>query len=233
MLTCRSFAEVLASTNGKAETVVSDDKDLSRTCDNQNDLAVEGRSESNGDVRSSAKETESNIIDDVLSPRRGRVSKRVQSQAITSEKQNERRAKRSSAEYCLLAGVLSCTSKNPIYRNMLETDPPREKLPTGCIPHLQGLVQAQTGDRESSTTAPLKQQNEFSATSSLITFIQSVCKVNSGPADALEKFLVHVSLNVSDVFGSENADTMSSCVIDCKYLPVLFACRIWNELFVH
>jgi hypothetical protein len=50
----------------------------------------------------------------------------------------------------------------------------------------------------------------------LRAFIEHISKVNSGPVDVLDRFLVHVSLHASDVFGSENADAMTSCVIDCK-----------------
>jgi hypothetical protein len=147
------------------------------------------------------------------------VSKRVQSQAIASEKQNERRAKRSSAEYCLLAGVLSSTSQNPIYRKLLKRDLSWEELPImkKGTRQMQAISPAQTDDiPQCSTAAPLQYQIESSATSSLSTFIQHMSRANSGPIDALEQFLLHISLYSSDVFGSENADAMSSCVIDCK-----------------
>lgn len=220
MLTCRSIAEVLETTEAKAKKVslsscISVDKDLMHTLDNQ--LVMVG-DDSKGGIDSSTKGREENAMEDITSPRRGRVSKRVQSQAITSEKQSERRAKRSSAEYCLLAGVLSSTSQNPSFRNLLKTGLRWENLLMGrCIPQLQAFLPAQTGDGpQSSATLSLKEKNEFSSPSSLSTFIQHVCGVNSGPMDALERFLVHVSLHVSDVFGSENSDTLSSCVMGCK-----------------
>lgn len=223
--TCSSIAEVLTSTKAKSETPVTTipssspdnvDKDLSQALDSQQDTAMIASGASDN---TSPKESESNAIDDITSPRRGRVSKRVQSQAITSEKQNERRAKRSSAEYCLLAGVLSSTSQNPIYKKLLEVDLSWDKLPimkTGAQ-QSQALLPPQTADRpQCDSTAPLHYQKEFSATSSLITFIHNMSRANSGPIDALEQFLVHVSLHILDVFGSENDDTISSCVIECE-----------------
>lgn len=192
------------------------DKDLPRTLDSQQDTAMIGSDASNN---SSAKESEPNTIDDITSPRRGRVSKRVQSQAITSEKQNERRAKRSSAEYCLLAGVLSSTSQNPIYQKLISVDISWDKLPIMKreTRQSQALLPAQTVDRpQCDTTATLHHQSESSATTSLSTFIQNMSRANSGPIDALEQFLVHVSLHTFDVFGSENADAISSCVIECE-----------------
>jgi hypothetical protein len=229
-LICRSIAEVLTSTKAKSETPkkltssssVGCYKDVARNLDSKEDTALVGSDASNNcEANSSAKESEPNAIDDITSPRRGRVSKRVQSQAITSEKQNERRAKRSSAEYCLLAGVLSSTSQNPIYRNLIKGDLSWEKLPimkTGTRQR-QACSPAQTQDRQHSLAAiPLKHRNESSAPSSLSTFIENMNRVNSGPVDVLERFLVHVSLHVSDVFGIENADAMTSCVIDCKLL---------------
>jgi len=54
-------------------------------------------------------------------------------------------------------------------------------------------------------------------------------RANSGPIDALEQFLVHISLHSSDVFGSENADAMSSCVIDC-FDAIADASESYSEL---
>ncbi len=226
ILTCSSIAEVVTSTKTKTElstipssSHVNADKNLSRTLDSQQDTAMGSDTSNSCEVNSSAKESEPNATDDITSPRRGRVSKRVQSQAITSEKQNERRAKRSSAEYCLLAGVLSSTSQNPIYQKLIEVDLSWDKLPIVKreTRQIQALLPAQTVDiPQCSTTAPSHHQNEFSATSSLSTFIQNMSRTNSGPIDALEQFVVHVSMHTLDVFGSENADAISSCVIECE-----------------
>lgn len=229
MLTCSSVAQVLTSTKTKMQepktlssssSDVNDDKDLSQTLHSQKDTAIVGSDAShNCEANSSGKESEPNAVDGITSPRRGRVSKRVQSQAMTSEKQTERRAKRSSAEYCLLAGVLSSTAQNPIYRKLLEAEIAWDKLPTmkRATLQIQAMPQAQTvGIPQCSTATPVQDQNEFSASSSLTTFIQKMSRANSGPIDALDKFLVHLSLHTKDIFGCENTDEMSSCVIECK-----------------
>ena len=195
---------------------VSDDKDQSQTPDSQKDNY--GDASNNSEANSSGKDGEPNTVDGVASPRRGRVSKRVQSQAITSEKQTERRAKRSSAEYCLLAGVLSSTAQNPIYRKLIEKDiawdklpPKRDTLQMQAMPLVQSVDTPQCASIES-----VQHLDDFIASSSLSTFIQSMSRANSGPIDALDKFLVHLSLHTRDIFGCENTDDLSACVIECK-----------------
>lgn len=208
---------MLTSKKDKTDTVppvstVNEQKDMSRASKNQDELVSVEQNESN---KKDSSESEKNATDDMLSPRRGRVSKRVQSQTITSEKQSERRAKRSSAEYNLLAGLLSTTSQNPIYRNML-ADLCWDKL--SSFTPSQVFSPAKSGTRVK-VSAQLNHHTECnSSPSSLSTFISSMCRTSSGPADALEQFLVHVSLHVTDVFASESPDLVSSCVIDCKYL---------------
>lgn len=191
---------------------------MSRASNNQDELVSVEQNESN--KKDDSPESEKNATDDILSPRRGRVSKRVQSQTITSEKQNERRAKRSSAEYNLLAGLLSTTSQNPIYRNML-SDLCWDKL--SSFTPSQVFSPTKTGTT-AKVSVQLNHRTECSSSpSSLSTFLSSMCRTSSGPADALEQFLLHVSLHVTDVFTSESPDLVSSCVIDCKYLPVSFS----------
>lgn len=220
VLTCSSVAQVLTSTTTKLQEPktlsspdVNDNKGLSQNLGSQQDTAIVGSdAPNNGEANSSGKE------DGITSPRRGRVSKRVQSQAITSEKQTERRAKRSSAEYCMLAGVLSSTAQNPIYRKLLDAEIAWDKVPTLKRERLQlQTTQPPPVDRpQCHTAAPVQYQNEFRDSSSLSTFIQNMSGANSGPIDALDKFLVHLSLHTRDIFGFENTDEISSCVIECK-----------------
>ena len=228
ILTCSSVAQVLKSTNTKTQEPktlpscpnVSDDKDQSQILDSQKETAIVGSDASNNsETNSSGKDGEPNTVDGIASPRRGRVSKRVQSQTITSEKQTERRAKRSSAEYCLLAGVLSSTAQNPIYRKLIEKDIAWDKLPkikrdtlqVQAMPPVQSIDAPQCASIE-----PVQHLDDFIASSSFSTFIQSMSRANSGPIDALDKFLVHLSLHTKDIFGCENTDDLSACVIECK-----------------
>ncbi|KAL7552882.1 hypothetical protein ACHAWF_016144, partial [Thalassiosira exigua] len=167
--------------------------------------------------------------DATSTPRRGRVSKRVRSHQITSEKQAERKAKRSSVEYCLLAGTLSCTTRHPRYVKALEADCGWDDLPLmkqclGSLPaHLRaiavGLGSDLTGMQPAETKArsalPTEGSNSFLAPSSLNAFVEKWSKRNSGPRHVLELFLTHVSLHTEDVFDLETADALSSCVTDC------------------
>lgn len=228
ILTCSSVAQVLKSTNTNTQEPktlpscnnVSDDKDQSQILDSQKETTIVGSDASNNsETNSSGKDGEPNTVHGVASPRRGRVSKRVQSQAITSEKQTERRAKRSSAEYCLLAGVLSSTAQNPIYRKLIEADVAWDKLPIfkRDTLQMQAMPPVQSVDTpQCASVAPVQHLDDFIASSSLSTFIQSMSRANSGPIDALDKFLVHLSLHTKDIFGCENTDDLSACVIECK-----------------
>jgi hypothetical protein len=152
-------------------------------------------------------------------PRRGRVSKRVRSQLMTTEKQTERKSNRSSVEYCLLAGVLSCTAQNPYYAKMLKRDICWEDLPTirKYLPTLssQALVEGRSLNRSlnAENHAPT---NFFPSPTSLNGFILQWSRHNSGPQHLLENFLITISFHIVEVFSGETIDLLSTCVIDCK-----------------
>ena len=148
-----------------------------------------------------------------------RVSKRVRSQMLTSEKQTERKSKRGSVEYCLLAGALSCTAQNPYYTKLLKEDLDKmDHLPLIT----QGGMILNSPARNSSDTpsdsdkAPVDQITAFVTPTSLNSFVTKWSRHNSGPRNLAEIFLIHVSRNVGDVFEVENTDSISSCVLDCK-----------------
>jgi len=148
-----------------------------------------------------------------------RVSKRVRSQMLTSEKQTERKSKRGSVEYCLLAGALSCTAQNPYYTKLLKEDlDKKDHLPLitqgGMI--LNSPPRNSSGMSLDSDEAPVDQITAFVTPTSLNSFVTKWSRHNSGPRNLAEIFLVHVSLNVSDVFEVERTDSISLCVLDCE-----------------
>jgi len=148
-----------------------------------------------------------------------RVSKRVRSQMLTSEKQTERKSKRGSVEYCLLAGALSCTAQNPYYTKLLKDDlDKKDHLPLitqgGMI--LNSPPRNSSGMPLDSDEAPVDQITAFVTPTSLNSFVTKWSRHNSGPRNLAEIFLVHVSLNVSDVFEVERTDSISLCVLDCE-----------------
>lgn len=160
-------------------------------------------------------------------PRRGRVSRRVRSQLITSGKQTERKYKRSSVEYCLLAGVLSCTARNPRYTKLKKTAFDWESLPLirECMQKLPLLFRRPVYDtpagictKRGSHPCPMDQTNTFYSLASLSSFVAKWSGHNSGPRDFLEAFLVHISRNTEIVFDAETRESLSSCVIDCESL---------------
>jgi len=149
-----------------------------------------------------------------------RVSKRVRSQMLTSEKQTERKSKRGSVEYCLLAGALSCTAQNPYYTKLLKEDlDKKDHLPLitqgGLILNSPARNSSDT-PLDSATTTPIDQITAFVTPTSLNSFVTKWSRHNSGPRNLAEIFLIHVSLNVGDVFAVEGTDSISSCVLDCK-----------------
>ena len=174
----------------------------------------------------------------VSPPRRGRVSKRVRSHIITTEKQAERKSKRSSVEYCLVAGTLSCTAQNPHYIKLLNVDFDSEHLPVvaECMrtPHAlsRSLLESCINSADSldvskiARSSQLGHTNQYISQTSLSEFIRKWSRHNSGPKDLLQEFLLHVSLNAKHVFDGAVAESLSSCFIDCKFQ--VFAARVVN-----
>jgi hypothetical protein len=143
-----------------------------------------------------------------------RASKRVRSQMITSEKETERQSKRSSVEYCFLAGGLGCTSQHPKYTKLAKAEFDWDQLQVlkSCCSNgafARDYVHNGAADKTADST--------FDIPSSLIQFVQSTSKNNSGPRHLLELFLVHVAMNTVDVFGTKQSD-ISSCFLDCEYI---------------
>lgn len=142
-------------------------------------------------------------------PLRGRTSKRVRSQLMSTEKQAERKSKRSSIHYTLLAGVLSCTAQNPLYTNMLAT----KQL--AASKSVKGLVLNRSQDNNA-PHSHLGVMNTTFSHPSLNEFILRWSRRNSGPRNLLDQLLRYISLNVVDVFEGVTNSSLSSCVIDCK-----------------
>ena len=160
-----------------------------------------------------------------ISPKGGRVSKRVRSQMLTSEKQTERKSKRGSVEYCLLAGALSCTAQNPYYNKLLKEKFTWKHLPQGikkfmeCLDEHSVVVNSNNlhkATTESATSQVDQTNNAFLTPTSLNSFVAKWSRHNSGPRSVAESFLIHISLNSGDVFEVEKTDSISSCVMDCK-----------------
>ena len=162
-----------------------------------------------------------------ISPKGGRVSKRVRSQMLTSEKQTERKSKRGSVEYCLLAGALSCTAQNPYYNKLLKEKFTWKHLPQGikkfmeCLDEHSVVVKNSNNLHKATTESATSQvdqtNNAFLTPTSLNSFVAKWSRHNSGPRSVAESFLIHISLNSEDVFEVEKTDSISSCVMDCKY----------------
>jgi len=151
---------------------------------------------------------------------RGRVSSRVLCKMMTSEKRKERQAKQNSVEYCLLAGVLSCTAENPFYELLLNSDVDWDHLPTleECINYIQGILRKKDSCQY---LTKVHQANFMLAPSSLRSFAMKWSKSNSGPRTLLESFLVHISLHSKDIFCDESNENLDTCILECFDLVVI------------
>lgn len=141
-----------------------------------------------------------------------RVSKRVRSQMLTSEKETVRQAKRSSVEHCLLAGALSCTAQNPTYAKMSKTEYEWDQLPVfGSLSNkqIESSTVIKTADKVMTTS-------KYRAPSSLSQFISVASKNNSGPRHLLELFLIYVAMNPNNAF-QDGKNNLSACFLDCEY----------------
>ena len=145
-----------------------------------------------------------------------RVSKRVRSQMLSSEKETERQAKRSSIEYCFLSGVFSCTSQDPNYVKLLKSNLDWEKLPI-----FKSSVDRQSDNEASAKDIP--QNKSVDATpfemSSLGIFLETTRVNNSGPKHLLDKFLVYAAMHPDSVFSDRKNDP-SSCILDGEYVSL-------------
>lgn len=182
------------------------------TSDVDEEITTYGVTNTNSDFKSKSSRRRT------ASPTPGeRISKRVRSHMITTEKQAERKSKQSSVEYCLIAGTLSCTAQNPDYNMLLNAELP---LLLRCLNNHPSLSQIHTDDSglNLSVRSSHSHINHFVSTTSLNEFALKWSKQNSGPRELLEEFLLHISLNTRDVFETflADKDSLSSCIIDCE-----------------
>jgi len=138
-----------------------------------------------------------------------RVSKRVQSQIITSGKRTERSNRRNSTEYCLLAATLGCSRDDENYRRMLQKAAEKEAEANRDI-----MKQASVERVSSAKEVALERLSD----SSLHNFVERISSYQFiSPFTCLFDFVAHASMHVSEVFSSDPSGSivMSSCLLDC------------------
>jgi hypothetical protein len=148
-----------------------------------------------------------------------RTSKRVQSQLITSGKLAERKAKRSSVEFCFLAAVLGCSKDDVTYKSMLKEELDWDNVLPGGL----WIRSLSSCDPSSVKVGPkqVRDNDEFLARSgdaSLTAFVVQWSAKNSGPMDVLSHYLGHVAMNVEEVFtvDPESTEVLASCIVECE-----------------
>lgn len=138
-----------------------------------------------------------------------RVSKRVQSQIITSGKRAERSNRRNSVEYCLLAATLGCSRNDENYKNWVRQAEVRAAEADRDI-----LKYACTERVSSAREVALERLND----SSLHNFVEHMSSRQFVyPLAFLFDFVSHVSLYLSEVFASDPGGSivLSSCLLEC------------------
>ena len=148
-----------------------------------------------------------------------RISKRVRSQQLSTEKQLERTFRSSSVRYCLLAGSMSLKEPSPMYSRSIRVHIQWDKLP-----FIQGLPVPQlpcsddlSNDMSTSRTPPDRQPKSRV----LEQFIDRWSEFNSGPRQTLEAFLLNVSTNSEGVFAEEAKAPLASCFIESELCSTL------------
>jgi len=145
-----------------------------------------------------------------------RVSKRVQSQIITSGKRTERSFRRNSTEYCLLAATLGCTANDDEhYRSVVRKAQDEETVKNDRRADAALLKQAAVERVSSAKEVALERLSD----SSLHNFVKRVSSRRAiSPLACLFDFVAHTSMHVSDVFCSDPGGSlvMSTCLLDCK-----------------
>lgn len=146
-----------------------------------------------------------------------RVSKRVQSQIISSGKRTQRTLRRHSVEYCLLAATFGCTSSDPAYRALL-------KAGFSAMSTKQVTSNSNPASHQDSPTTT---QATTTATMSLQDFVLS-CDVGITPLRCLFRFVANCSVEISTVVASDpgGALLVTSCLLDCKYRLHVFQYRL-------
>eukprot|EP00980_Cylindrotheca_fusiformis_P026363 scaffold15973_cov120-Cylindrotheca_fusiformis.AAC.4 len=147
-----------------------------------------------------------------------RTSKRLRSQMITSGKIAERSANRKSFEYCFLAATQAC-SKTEYNRILKEAE-----ANALARQNTQSAAKRESALRSNSYDAYRQEAHERLSSASLGAFVATWNGRNSGPMDLLRKFLVHVAMNVQEVFSSDPRGPLelTSCILTGKILRLLF-----------
>lgn len=151
-----------------------------------------------------------------------RTSKRLRSQMITSGKIAERSANRKSFEYCFLASTLTCT-RTEYYRMLVEA----KKSTLSVQPGRSSMKQENPSRNNSCDLDRIEAQERLSA-ASLGAFVERWNGKNCGPIDLLTKFLVHVAVNVQEVFVSDPRGPLelTSCILTGECFGEILSCHM-------
>lgn len=153
-------------------------------------------------------------VTDSHPPVPSRSSKRVRSQLITSGKRNERETRRSSVKFCVLASTVHCSSDEESFITISKREIDWAKLYTTSL--ISSLPLSARPIQKSTINIENAADDTRLGTYSLPTFISRWSRNNSGPFHVLERYLVHVALNVAEVFHSDQDSlALSSFVVDC------------------
>lgn len=241
--TCRALSVNILSARTKIEKnreirMKRLEQEMHELLENENKDA-----KANKDVTEKASDDSGMIHYDEKNLRVKRISTRVQSQLISSGKQAERSAKRRSVEYCFTCAVIPCTTDHPSYSTLVREDFKWEKLAllsstADTKRRVLGLDQSTTqpvvdietkGPPSSRVSTVNKALYKPTVECSINGFISRWGDSNSSSNEMLYNFLCHVSCFIDDVCHYEQDMSLISCIIESKYLFIVFL----NSFLLH
>lgn len=142
-----------------------------------------------------------------------RVSSRLKSQVMASEKRSERSKRQQSAEYCLIAAIFGCDQYDERYTTSIA-------IATAKQMNASDKFQRDDARNGCNDKIGIKSNSVRTMTSSLLSFFDEWRNIfsHSSATVVLFRFVVHAAMNVSDIFSDSEIETLalSSCLLECK-----------------
>jgi hypothetical protein len=208
--TCRALsASVIA-----ARVLLQDQSTVRRRSVQPNPLPLVNHSEENENERLTEASLESSSeeipVDHATAETSKRISKRLQSQVLTSGKRAERSARRQSVDFCLRAAIFGCTLDDPTYIRFIRS----YKEIRGATPDSSVKKPEEFAIGSYEKNEALDHRN-----SALLYDFVAEGSSSRSPLAWLFRFVSHVSLHVAQSFTNDPAGVMgmNSILLDCTY----------------
>jgi hypothetical protein len=206
--TCRALsASVIA-----ARVLVQDQGTVRRRSVEPNSLPPVNNPGESKQLRETSLDPSSNEVrvDPAAAETSKRISKRLQSQVLTSGKRAERSARRQSVDFCLRAAIFGCTADDPTYIRLIRS-----------YEETHGSVSDSLVKKSEEYAIGSSDKNEGLDLRNAALLHDFVADGSSSrlPLSWLFRFVSHVSMNVAQTFTNDPAGVMGMNLIllDCTY----------------